>query len=111
MKTLFAIFLLSIASLAQTASIPVQGLPSGLSVTPQGQIVGIPTLPGTFQFQVQACDAEVPAVCATSVQLQIVVSCAVAVGTTILPNGGQGLLYSQSLSATGCVPPYAWSVK
>src|SRR6202042_1601723 len=63
---------------------------------------------GTYMFTLQVTDS-------TSATASQQFSISIAVGLTIstasvLPGGTAGAAYSQTLAATGGVPPYIWSV-
>ena len=87
-------------------SVASGSLPPGLSLSSAGLLEGIPTLGGTYDFTVAVTDSEDPAVTATQV---VTVQIALAPGGT-LPGGSVGSLYSQTLSASGGVAPYTWSL-
>jgi uncharacterized repeat protein (TIGR01451 family) len=108
-------------SLLATGGVPpyawsVEGgsLPAGLSLSAAGVLSGTPTAPGSFTFTVEAADSETPTALTGSQSLTLTVNpapvAALAVSTASLPGGTQNTAYSQSLSATGGVTPYAWSV-
>ncbi|HUA39200.1 MAG TPA: putative Ig domain-containing protein [Candidatus Sulfopaludibacter sp.] len=77
-----------------------------------GEIYGTPTTDGTYNFTVQVTDGSGHS---TNQALVLAISNAVAVTTTLLPNGTNGQAYSQQLQADGGVPfggslPYSWSL-
>jgi hypothetical protein len=82
-------------------------LPSGLRLdSATGRIIGIPTVPGTFSFTVDAIDVSghtAKAVYRLNIQdgLNIL--------TDSLPEGRRGYLYSLTLVAAGGEAPYTWS--
>jgi VCBS repeat-containing protein len=83
-------------------------LPAGLTINPSvGSISGIPTTAGTSPFISQVRDAN--QISATK-SLTITIIAQVAVGTTSLAIGTTGTAYSQTLTATGGVMPYTWSI-
>ncbi len=94
-----------------TWSIGSGALPTGLSLAPgTGVISGTPTAPGTASFTVQVKDAESTPQSATQ-NLTITISpVPLAVSTTQLPSGSEGVAYSQTLVATGGITPYSWSI-
>jgi large repetitive protein len=67
---------------------------------------GTPTLGGRYSFAVAVTDAEDPAFTVTQ---QVTTQIGLAAGGT-LPGGFTGEPYSQALTMTGGVAPYAWSV-
>ena len=86
-------------------------LPPGLSLTPNpAQIYGTPTSSGMFNFTVQADDGNGHS---TNQDLSIYIAPAapgLQITTTSLPNGSQGVYYSQTLQASGGQTPYTWSL-
>ena len=82
-------------------------LPPGLDLSASGGVVsGTPTASGTFNFTVQVTDQA-----QTDTQdLSITVVPALTITTSSLPGGTVGSPYSQTLSATGGVPSYTWSL-
>jgi hypothetical protein len=110
------------ATLAASGGIPgytwaiVGGsLPGGLSLNAgNGVISGTPTSAGTFDFTVQASDAQTPPDTATRV-LSIAIAAApqpdpLVITTASLPGAKRNKNYSRTLTATGGVTPYTWSV-
>ena len=100
-------FTWSLASGAFPAGIGL-GSSTGRGIT----LAGTPTAPGTATFTVKATDANGFSV--QSQSLSIVINAAVTpVSITTaspLPNGTVASPYSQTLAATGGVPPYTWSL-
>jgi hypothetical protein len=86
-------------------------LPAGLAVNPGGTISGtVGGLAGSYPFTVEAADSENPAVTATE-SLTITVSTApLSITTTSLPDATVDQAYSATLTATGGVGPYTWSL-
>jgi hypothetical protein len=87
------------------------GSTDGLNISSNGELSGMPGSSGVFVFTVQASDG----VNITNQQLSLIISNAVAVVTTSLPNGTNGAAYSQQLQAGGGVPfggpsSYSWSL-
>ncbi len=87
-------------------------LPPGLSLTPAtGVISGTPTTTGSYPITVQVSDSERPPVTATgSFTITIDTTPQLQVMTSSLLVGTQGALYTDTLAATGGVPPYSWSL-
>jgi len=86
-------------------------LPSGLTLAADfGTISGTPTLAGTQNFTVAVTDSATPAQSATQALSIAVIPEGLVIVTTSLPPGTVGAAYSQTLIATGGVPPYTWSV-
>ena len=91
-------------------SVTAGSLPPGLTLNAStGAVTGTPTSSGTFNFTVQASDSGNPVRTATKA-LSISVVAQLVVNTTSLPGGTVGQAYSQTLSASGGTPPYAWSL-
>ena len=88
-------------------SISAGTLPAGLALSPTGQISGTPAAAGAANFTVKVTDSS--SASATKA-LSISIAAALAITTTFLPSGPVGTAYSQSLAASGGIPPYAWSV-
>jgi hypothetical protein len=87
-------------------------LPAGLVLhASTGQITGTPLGPGgTFGFTAEVTDSENPAVSATASESITVVVNPLTVLTAALPDAAAGVAYSQTLTATGGVSPYSWSI-
>ncbi len=84
--------------------------PPGLTVNPAtGVIQGTPTQFGTFTFGLQVTDSNSPKETATGTTT-LTIQSSLAITTAALSKGAVGAKYSQTLAATGGVPPYAWSV-
>jgi|GEM_PF-6676135 len=89
-----------------TWSLALGTLPTGLSLSANGEISGTPTQPGTYSFAVKAENN----VGDHTVTLSIVVDPTPPVVTTsTLPNGLMDTAYSQTLVATGTAP-ITWTV-
>ena len=90
-------------------SVAAGNLPQGLALSgASGAITGTPASPGVFDFTAQVTDG----LAQTDTQgLRIVVNAApLAIATTSLPAGSTGVAYSQTLAASGGVPPFSWTV-
>jgi Putative Ig domain len=92
-------------------SIPSGSLPSGLTLNfKTGEISGIPTQPGPFEFTAQVTDSSSPPLMAFgSFTLNVVVP-QLTIATLSLPQGVQGHALKAQLEAYGGQPPYTWSV-
>jgi hypothetical protein len=94
-------------------------LPPGLTLNQTGNLVGIPTTAGTYTFYVKATDRggiqvpnQLPPLSVTSSLFTVTINPATAlsVTTTTLPPGYIGQPYSATLTATGGVTPYTWTI-
>ena len=88
-------------------------LPAGLSLnTTSGTISGTPTATGTSNFTIQVTDSEAPTAQTATANLSITVTNPppLQITTTTLPDGTTGTAYSATVTATGGVQPYTWSV-
>ncbi|MGA9472507.1 MAG: Ig domain-containing protein, partial [Terriglobales bacterium] len=93
-------------------SITAGALPAGLDLNSiTGQISGTPSATGAFDFTIAVTDSENPAVETTS-NLSITVNAGppLLLETNSLPEGSGATPYSATLSASGGVPPYTWSI-
>jgi hypothetical protein len=82
-------------------------LPGGLNFSGTGQIGGTATSSGAFTFTAQVADANSNR---ATKQFTLAVASGITVTSTSLPAGATQAPYSQTLTATGGTPPYAWSV-
>jgi len=85
-------------------------LPTGLSLNSSGSISGTPTSTGPFPFTIRVRDSSNPQQTATRSFTISVTASGPRITTVSLPSGTVDLAYSATLSATGGVPPYTWSV-
>ncbi|MHC4712317.1 MAG: putative Ig domain-containing protein [Planctomycetota bacterium] len=94
-----------------TWSIDSGSLPAGLSLgSSTGTISGTPSSYGTSNFTVKVTDDQSPADTDTQALSITVDPEDVEITTTSLPDGDQGVSYSQTVSATGGDTPYTWSI-
>jgi hypothetical protein len=93
-------------------SITAGALPTGLNLNSNtGQISGTPTATGPFNFTIAVTDSENPAVeTVASLSITINPSTPLQIVTSSLPEGSGATPYSATLSASGGVPPYSWSI-
>ena len=90
-----------------TWSLASGSLPPGLSLSAGGTIAGTPTLAGSRTFTVRVADT-IGRSSTRSFSLSIVPS--LAVTTASLPAGRVGAAYSATLSRSGGVAPFSWSI-
>lgn len=93
-------------------SLPTGGLPPGLILNSStGEISGTPQSAGTYTFTVQVSDSQSPTAATSSRSFTVTVSCPpLLIDTSTLSSGTSGTSYSQTLSATGGMTPYTWSI-
>lgn len=83
-------------------------LPAGLSLSPAGLLSGTPTSAGTFSFAITASDDNN---CQGNRSYTITVSCpTITLTPATLPNGTALSSYSQTLTASGGLSPYAFTI-
>ncbi|OGP73264.1 MAG: hypothetical protein A2W09_08295, partial [Deltaproteobacteria bacterium RBG_16_50_11] len=83
-------------------------LPGGLSLNSStGVIAGVPTTTGTFDFTVQAMDANLAT---ATKELSISVYNPLIITSPSLFSGAVNTTYSQAMTATGGKTPYTWSI-
>lgn len=95
-----------------TYAVTTGSLPTGVTLSQAGVLSGTPTAGGAFAFSVTATDASTGAgpFSITSAYELAVAAPAITVDPAALSGGTAGIAYSQTLSASGGVAPYAWSV-
>ena len=84
------------------------GLPDGLSLSASGSISGTPGTAGQFSFTATATDST--GAKANGTFRITIVPADLSIVTASLPDGVVGVAYSASLTASGGVPPYKWTV-
>ncbi|MCB1225566.1 MAG: putative Ig domain-containing protein, partial [Verrucomicrobiales bacterium] len=91
-----------------TFAVTTGSLPAGLTMTAAGAISGTPTSTATASFTITATDANG---CTATRNFSVTPVCpVVSISPASLPNGTVGTAYSQSLSASGGITPYVFSV-
>ncbi len=87
-------------------------LPGGLLLSQAGQIAGLPSQSGTFNFTVLVSDSSSPALSASKA-LSLSVQAApvpLSITTSSLSSGTAGTAYSTTVSASGGTTPYSFSL-
>lgn len=93
-----------------TWSIASGTLPAGLTLNAApGTITGTPSATGTSNFTVQLTDSGTPPA-SNSLANSINIHAPLVISSTTLPPATVGVAYSSSLSATGGLAPYSWSI-
>jgi Chitobiase/beta-hexosaminidase C-terminal domain/Putative Ig domain len=94
-----------------TWSISSGSLPAGLSLNSNtGAISGTPTAAGLRSLTIQVADSESTPQKATLPASLAISGGTLAITTTSLSAGTDGSAYTQTLAASGGVPPFTWSV-
>ena len=97
-----------------TWSLASGSLPPGLSLsTSKGVIWGTPTASGTYSFVVRVKDSATypaTAIHAESIAIAAKKTSSLVITTSSLPNGIVGAAYSATLSASGGIQPYTWTL-
>src|SRR5262249_50064121 len=90
-----------------TWSITVGTLPAGLAINASTVVIsGTPTAVGPSNFTVQVTDSESPTVSKAAAFSITVAPATLAITTSVLANGQQGVAYSATVRATGGTTPY-----
>ena len=93
-----------------TWSVTSGSIPAGLALNSgTGAITGTPTAAGMSSFAVQAQDSQ-SADHPGQASLMITINPALAIATSTLSAGAQGVPYRAVLTASGGIPPYTWSL-
>jgi uncharacterized repeat protein (TIGR03803 family) len=86
-------------------------LPAGLTLAQStGVLSGTPTAIGTTNFSISVIDSETPPVTASVPLTLTVTPQPLVITSTSLPSATVGTSYTTTLTATGGVTPYTWSV-
>ena len=92
-------------------SLAAGSLPAGLSLDPaSGAISGTPTTTGSASFTVKVTDSTASAAQTATQDLTIAITTALVILTNSLARAELGQPYDETLTASGGVPPYAWSI-
>ncbi|MGH9627171.1 MAG: putative Ig domain-containing protein, partial [Bryobacteraceae bacterium] len=87
-------------------SVQAGNLPGGLTLSPAGILSGVPQATGAFNFQVRVTDGREQSAMR---DFSLEIGQELVIETSSLRQGVLGESYSQTLTASGGVPPYAWS--
>lgn len=93
-----------------TWSITSGSLPSGLSMSAQGVISGTPTANGSFAITVQVTDSQKPTAAIATSGYTLTINNPLSITTTKLDPASVNIPYVATLTASGGVPLYKWSV-
>ena len=85
-------------------------LPPGLSLSATGQITGTPTKPGIYNMLIRATDSTTPSAQTCDQPLSLTVDSTLTITTPSLPDGTQGVQYTNTLTALNGLQPYTWTV-
>ncbi|MGC9941204.1 MAG: Ig domain-containing protein [Verrucomicrobiota bacterium] len=85
-----------------------QDFPSTFTFNSDGEFFGTPATIATYSFSVQLSDGNGNSV--TQALTLTISGGSLQITTTSLPNGTNGMFYSQTLQASGGIPPYSWSI-
>lgn len=95
-----------------TFAVTSGSLPTGLTLTGAGVLAGTPTAPGTFNFTITATDDNG---CLGSRAYAIVIAAAgcpvITLSPAALPPGAIGASYNQTISASGGLAPYEFTLE
>jgi hypothetical protein len=103
------------ASVSATGGAPpytwtITGLPTGLTAS-GANISGTPTQSGTFTITVKVTDsASTPVSVQVTLSLTIATPPPLAISTSSLASGTAGTAYTATITATGGVTPYSWTI-
>lgn len=87
------------------------GLPSGITLTSAGQLIGTPTVSGPFTFRARVSDSSTFQPQAQSADFSLFINPLLVISTTGLPGGVVGTPYNAQLTATGGQqPPLTWTL-
>ncbi|ALN86342.1 outer membrane autotransporter barrel domain protein [Lysobacter capsici] len=94
-------------------SLAAGSLPVGVSFSSAGVLSGTPTVPGNYNIAVRVLDSSTGAGAPFALQQNytiVVATPAIAIDPPTLPNGTAAVAYNASLSSTGGVAPYSYSL-
>lgn len=85
-------------------------LPPGVSLSPSGAISGTPSGGGSYSFTVTATDSSAGHLTGSQAYTLTVAAPAPSISPASLPNGTVGLLYDQTLAASGDTPSFGFAL-
>ena len=85
-------------------------LPPGLTLSATGQITGTPTKPGIYNMLIRATDSTTPSAQTCDQPLSLAVDSTLSITSPSLPDGTQGVQYTDTLTALNGLQPYTWTV-
>jgi autotransporter-associated beta strand protein len=88
-------------------SVTAGALPSGLTLSPSGDLTGTPAAGGNFSFTVRVREA---GGVSAERELSLFIQQPLSLDTVSLPSIVTGVAYARQLSASGGMVPYEWSV-
>ncbi|QSX80098.1 putative Ig domain-containing protein [Lysobacter solisilvae] len=91
-----------------TFSLLSGSLPTGMSFSSGGVLSGTPTVAGSFNFTVRATDAL--GFTADLAYALVIAAPTLAIAPATLPDGVAGVAYSQTITASGGIGPYGFSL-
>src|SRR5262249_38995894 len=92
-----------------TWSVTTGSLPAGLTLSTAGIISGAPTISGTANFTIQVTDNS-SQVMSRAFSLKVNPPPLVIITASPLPDATAGVSYSQTVTVSGGVAPYSWSI-
>ena len=93
-----------------TYSISSGALPDGLSMDTSGVISGTPTTSGDSSFTVKVVDSQSPTQAYNTQLFTLTINPKLALPATTFPNAIVGIPYSASITASGGIPPYGYTL-
>ena len=90
--------------------IPGSVLPPNLTLAPNGVLSGAVIATGSFSVPVQLVNSQFPNAVATRTFTLLVTLGQLSIVEQTLPSATQNIPYSATLTATGGIPPYTWSL-
>ncbi|MDX8450143.1 putative Ig domain-containing protein [Mesorhizobium sp. VK3C] len=86
-------------------------LPAGLTLSSTGALAGTPTVAGTFNFSVTATDSTTGTAATGTVTYSLVIAApTITLAPATLPAAQYGVVYSQTLTASGGTSPYSFGL-